>query len=295
MKPTQPIQLPPMMSAADVRSFGLTSAKAKPSDGGLNYRGTMSVATLAGVYQQQERKAEEERRQDYMHLTKTDNYSDEVHQVVNISFARAELANILMREAIDAVKAYVGQSEWRGDLRRYAKDVRYALSQHDALMVRQLGEKCIDKYDDICEAYEDEARKYTGYLEEQVRAGSPGCPTPLIKAYSRVVAGLDVTNIAIMEDALRFKKSRPYLAEVIVAHRHPDRLYNDFKHFCQEFRRLYSNRERQTGHFDRLIYEPRLTKSAIKRLADFIKRQAPIRRALKKAAREEKKRKEAGQ
>lgn len=43
----------------------------------------------------------------------------------------------------------------------------------------------------------------------------------------------------------------------------------------------------------RLIYEPRLTKSAIKRLADFIKRQAPIRRALKKAAREEKKRKEA--
>lgn len=284
-----------MMSAADVRSFGLTSAKAKPSDGGLNYRGTMSVATLAGVYQQQERKAEEERRQDYMHLTKTDNYSDEVHQVVNISFARAELANILMREAIDAVKAYVGQSEWRGDLRRYAKDVRYALSQHDALMVRQLGEKCIDKYDDICEAYEDEARKYTGYLEEQVRAGSPGCPTPLIKAYSRVVAGLDVTNIAIMEDALRFKKSRPYLAEVIAAHCHPDRLYNDFKHFCQEFRRLYSNRERQTGHFDRLIYEPRLTKSAIKRLADFIKRQASIRRALKKAAREEKKRKEAGQ
>lgn len=285
-----------MMSAADVRSFGLTSAKAKPSDGGLNYRGTMSVAPLAGVYQQQERKAEEERRQDYMHLTATDNYSDEVHEAVNISFARAELANILMREAIDAVKAYVGEKEWRGDIRRYAKDVRYALSQHDALMVRQLGEKCIDKYDDICGAYEDEARKYTGYLEEQVRAGSPGCPTPLIKAYSRVVAGLaglDVTNIAIMEDALRFKSSRPYLAEVIVGHRHPDRLYNDFKHFCQEFRRLYSNRERQTGHFDRLIYEPRLTKSAIKRLADFIKRQAPIRRALKKAAREEKKRKEA--
>lgn len=292
---TREITLPPLPTSEDIMNFGLTAARPLPYyRPTLRARGVATFVPLAGVISSQHNEAKRRYEADKMHLKNKKEYSNEIVELINISYARCELANTLMREAIHAFKDYVGESEWRDHIKRYARDVRDTLSNHDAETFKAFGDKALERYDDICSFYDDEARKYINYIVEQVSAAFEGCPAPLLKAYARMVianTALTMVDAVITKTAEQHNREHPYMADVIMGFVHPIRLKKDFHHLVEEFKAICRNRERQTGCYDKLLNaEARLVKSSIKRFADFIGRQAPIRRVLKKADREEDKR-----